>query len=173
MLESKITYLEMPAMPARVELVPPRKDLTIVRAVQPTVRFYKFLYKSIGERWLWVDRLRISETELEREITHPEVEVFVLYAGGVPAGLTELDFRQAGEAELKYFGIMPEYLGQKLGPYLLRWSIDRAWSRPIQRFWLHTCTRDHPKALAMYKEAGLVPYKEEWEVVPDPRLLPD
>lgn len=170
MLESKIIFLEMFAHPGGA-VPPPRSDLAIVRACRPTVRFYKFLYKSIGEEWLWVDRLRISQEELLREITHPAVEVYVLYADGVPAGLTEIDFRIPEEAELKYFGIMPEFLGQKLGPHLLAWTIDLAWSRPIHRFWVHTCDRDHPAALPMYKKSGFVPYKEEWEIVPDPRLL--
>ena len=30
-----------------------------------------------------------------------------------------------------------------------------------RRFWLHTCTKDHPAALPNYLRAGFVIYKEE------------
>ena len=33
----------------------------------------------------------------------------------------------------------------------LQAAIDQAWSRPLDRFWLHTSTFDHPKALATYQ----------------------
>jgi hypothetical protein len=43
------------------------------------------------------------------------VEVHVLVADGVPAGLAELDRRIEGEIELAQFGLMPEFIGQGLG----------------------------------------------------------
>jgi GNAT superfamily N-acetyltransferase len=54
---------------------------------------------------------------------------------------------------------MPEYIGQGLGKYFLQWTIERAWSYQPRRFWLHTCTLDHPAALPNYEKAGLVIYK--------------
>ena len=59
------------------------------------------------------------------------------------------------------FGLMPEFLGQGLGRYFLQWTIDRAWSYSPRRFWLHTCTKDHPAALPNYLKAGFAIYKEE------------
>lgn len=59
------------------------------------------------------------------------------------------------------FGLVPEFLGQGLGKYFLQWTIDEAWSYHPKRFWLHTCTLDHPTALPNYLKAGLVAYKEE------------
>lgn len=180
MLRSTVTYLELTERPNRPLRLPPRNDLTIVHAVQPTVSFYRFLYNTVGADWLWVDRRLLADEALRAAIQHPAVELHVLHAAGVPAGFAEIDFRQgidvaaSAEAELKYFGILPEFIGQKLGPYLLDWSIERAWSRGIQRYWLHTCTRDHPAALPMYKRAGFRPYREEEEIVPDPRIhFPD
>lgn len=180
MLRSTVTYLEMTERPTRSLRPPPRDELAIVRAVQPTVSFYRFLYDTVGADWLWVDRRLLADEALRAEIQHPSVELYVLHAAGVPAGFAEVDFRgpkdsktgvrEPAEAELKYFGILPEFIGQKLGPYLLDWSIERAWSRGIQRYWLHTCTRDHPAALPMYKRAGFRPFREEEEIVPDPRV---
>ncbi|MBV9333836.1 MAG: GNAT family N-acetyltransferase, partial [Candidatus Eremiobacteraeota bacterium] len=45
------------------------------------------------------------------------------------------------------------------------------WSRSIGRFWLHTCTLDHPGALAFYRRTGFTPYARKVEVFDDPRYL--
>ena len=63
--------------------------------------------------------------------------------------------------ELVQFGLMPEFIGQGLGRYFLQWTIDRAWNYRPRRFWLHTCTKDHPAALPNYFKAGFAIYKEE------------
>jgi hypothetical protein len=49
-------------------------------------------------------------------------------------------------------------------------AIDLVWSHPIRRFWLHTCTLDHPRALPFYLRAGFTAYKREIEIADDPRL---
>ena len=38
---------------------------------------------------------------------------------------------------------------------------NKAWSYQSRRFWLHTCTKDHPAALPNYLKAGFAVYKEE------------
>ncbi|HEY1447300.1 MAG TPA: hypothetical protein VGF33_02075, partial [Caulobacteraceae bacterium] len=48
--------------------------------------------------------------------------------------------------------------------------IEEAWSRPIRRLWVHTCTFDHPSALGFYVRSGFAPYAFMVEVLPDPRL---
>jgi hypothetical protein len=45
-----------------------------------------------------------------------------------------------------------------------------AWAAPIERFWLHTCTLDHPGAIAFYRRSGFAPYKLGVEIADDPRL---
>ncbi len=170
-IESVITSLEMLAPPAPPALAPPRDDVAIVRAHRPTVSFYRFLYNTVGEPWLWGDRRKLSDEALAAVVQHPAVEVFVLHVAGVPAGYSELDRRVEGEVEIGYFGIMPEFLHQKLGPYLLDWTIRTAWSYAPRRLWVHTCTLDHPRALAMYERAGFRAYKTEVEIGDDPRAL--
>jgi hypothetical protein len=49
-------------------------------------------------------------------------------------------------------------------------AVTRAWARPITRFWVHTCTHDHPGALAFYVRSGFTPYQRMVEVHDDPRL---
>jgi GNAT superfamily N-acetyltransferase len=79
----------------------------------------------------------------------------------LPCKLNTLDRRNKDDIELVQFGLMPEFIGQGLGRYFLQWTIDKAWSYGPRRFWLHTCTKDHPAALPNYLKAGFTSYKEE------------
>ena len=87
--------------------------------------------------------------------------MFVLHVRGVPAGYVELDRRVEQEVEIAYFGLVPEYIGRGLGPALLDRALERAWSYGPRRVWLHTCSLDHPKALAVYRRAGFEVYDRQ------------
>jgi GNAT superfamily N-acetyltransferase len=154
------TYLQMFAHPQRV-VSPPRDGLVVVHARNPTIAYYRFLHDTVGRDYGWGRLQRLSEAELAALLLDPRVEVHVLTVDGVPAGFAELDRRIEGEIELVQFGLMPEFIGQGLGRYFLQWTIDRAWSHSPSRFWLHTCTKDHPAALPNYLKAGFAVYKEE------------
>jgi len=155
-----VYYLEMLAKPQRT--VPaPRGGLMVMHAQRPTVAYYRFLYNTVGGNYHWYSRGKLPDADLAAVIQHPPNEVHVLHADGVPAGFAELDRRAADEIELVQFGLMPEFIGQGLGKYFLQWTIDRAWSYQPRRFWLHTCTLDHPRALPNYLEAGFAMYKQE------------
>jgi len=153
------TYLQMFARPKRV-VPPPREGLTVVHAKKPPVAYYRFLYDTVGRDYDWTSRKKLSDAELATILHDPKVEVHVLMADGVPAGFAELDRRTDGEIELVQFGLVPEFIGQGLGRYFLQWTIDKAWSYSPRRFWLHTCTKDHPAALPSYLKAGFAIYKE-------------
>ena len=170
-LRVKITYLQMFEKPGRAFAAAPRADLSVIRAERPTLAFYKFLYNTVGAPWLWSDRRRLSDADLAQILEDPLDEVHVLYAAGVPAGYAELDRRTPGDVEIAYFGIMPEFVRQRLGTYLLDWAIERAWSYAPARLWLHTCTLDDPLALPTYRKAGFEVYKDQIVLQDDPRLL--
>ena len=108
----------------------------------------------------WLYRGSLSDFDLAALIQNPLDEIHVLHVDGTPAGFAELD-RRTDEIELVQFGLMPEFIGQGLGKYFLQWTIDKAWSYQPKRFWVHTCTLDHPVALPNYQKAGFVLYKEE------------
>jgi GNAT superfamily N-acetyltransferase len=162
--EVVITYLQMFARPAGLVVEPPEENLTMVRATPPTVSFYRYLYDTVGGGWQWRERRAMSDETLAAIVQHPLVETHVLYASGTPAGYAELDRRKADEIELAYFGLIPDFIGRGLGAYLLNWTVDRAWSYAPRRFWVHTCTLDHPRALPNYMRAGFEPYKTEPKV---------
>ncbi|MBI3453784.1 MAG: GNAT family acetyltransferase [Rhodospirillales bacterium] len=168
-IEIVVTYLEMTALP---RLAPPPNlpvKLAVLRAEKISLSFYRYLYNTVGAAWLWYERRLMDDATLDAILADPNVEVYVLYANGEPAGYAELDRRQAPDIELAYFGIVPHWIGRGLGPVLLNAVIDTAWRHQPQRLWVHTCNLDHPKALAMYQRAGFTPYRQETKTVDDPR----
>lgn len=133
---------------------------------KPSYEFYIYLYDRAGSTYNWTARKLMPKEELLKSIHDPSVEIFTLIYDGKIAGYVELDFREAGQAEVAYFGIFPEFQGLRLGPLLLNWSTNYAWSKPaFKRLWVHTCTLDHPKALSVYQRAGFNVYKTETELV--------
>ena len=170
-LKVTTTYLEMHERPKTPSVHQPSIGLPIalLRAEKPSVHFYRYLYNTVGEPWLWYERRALNDASLAEVIANPMVEIYVLYAGGAPAGYAELDRRVGGEIEVAYFGLLPEYTGRGLGTWLLDCTIYTAWQREPKRLWIHTCTLDHPAALRLYQRAGFEPYKQETGQIADPR----
>jgi GNAT superfamily N-acetyltransferase len=169
LIDDTITYLEMHA-PANAPPHPaPLGKHALLRAEDCTVSFYRYLYETVGTPWLWYERRLWDDAALAAELAKEATEIFVLHVGGVPAGYFELDAAPPHETELRYFGLIPEFIGRRLGPFMLRAAIDRAWSRPIRRLWVHTRAFDHPKALGYYQQAGFVVYDRRNLRFEDPR----
>jgi GNAT superfamily N-acetyltransferase len=177
-IETLVTFLEMTTPPTRPARPAPRGDLEIHRARAPTVSFYRYLYAAVGEHWTWTVRRCLSDAALAAILRDPKVEVNVLWVAGVPAGYAEFDRRTPPDIEIGYFGLMPEFIGQGLGGYLLDWAIHHAWRMQPRRLWLHTCDLDHPRALGLYQRSGFRIYDRRMstqELPPDmafPRRSP-
>ncbi len=58
----------------------------------------------------------------------------------------------------------PKFVGSGAGRWMMNRAIERAWSQPIRRFWVHTCTLDHPAAVAFYIRSGFVPFRRRIEI---------
>src|SRR5258708_39347174 len=99
-LADVVTYLEMTARPQRPPVPVPAGKLALMRAERCTVAFYRFLYGTVGAPWLWFERLVWSEGRPAALIEKPEVEIFVLYVGGAPAGHYEPDRSDPAAVEL-------------------------------------------------------------------------
>ncbi len=168
-IDDTVTYLEMFERPPPRQLPVPLGKLALIRAEACPVSFYCYLYETVGTPWVWFERRLMSAAALAAELAKPTTEVFVLHVGGVPAGYFELNAAEPHQTELCYFGLAPEFIGRRLGPFLLNAAIERAWSRPIERFWVHTCTFDHPRALPLYQRAGFVVYARRQVSFEDPR----
>lgn len=168
-IASVVTDLEMRARPAPANSTLPA-GFTLAPATQIGLEAYRALFRKVGADWLWYSRLFMADAELAGILANPDVEIQIVRRGAEDVGLLELDFRVPGECELTFLGLTPECTGQGLGRALMQQAIERAWSRPIARMWVHTCTYDHPSALRFYIQAGFTPYAVRVEVQADPRL---
>ncbi len=170
-LEVVITYLEQRARPAFAPPPAPRGKVAILRAEDAPSHFYRYLYDLVGAPHNWVSRRTLSDDELEKIIRDDRVYLYVLYVGGVPAGLAEIDGRATPEAELKFFGLAPDYVGRGFGRYFLAHAIDLAWALGPERVKLETCSLDHPAALPLYQKFGFTVFDQRRGLVE--RLAPD
>jgi GNAT superfamily N-acetyltransferase len=168
-LANVVTCLEMMARPpARGGGFAPGFEL--VPADRTDLAGHRELFSRVGRDLMWFSRLIMEDQKLAAILGHPNYFPFVLRKDGVDAGMLDLDFREAGQCELAFFGLAPEFIGGGAGRALMEQAITLAWARPIHRFWVHTCSFDHPAALGFYQRSGFRPYQIMVEVHDDPRL---
>jgi GNAT superfamily N-acetyltransferase len=165
-----VTCLEMLEMP---QLRSERSDglLTIARWERPPLDEYRALFRRVGAPYLWFSRLELDDQALARIIYDADCEIYVARDRSDVVGWFELDFHgEPAECELRFFGLVAEAIGTGAGRWLMNRVLERAWARPIRRFWLHTCNLDHPGAMNFYCRSGFTPFKREIEIHDDPRL---
>lgn len=168
-LAAVVTYLAMQSPPDEDV---PASTLSLRRVEVPQPEHYRQLFRLIGGPWLWFSRLILDDAHLAEIIQHPKVELYsVIDESGREAGMLELDFREPHECELAFIGLVPELSGRGHGRWLLAEAVRRAWRGGVERVHVHTCSLDHPAALAAYRRAGFTPYKRAIERFPDPRLV--
>lgn len=136
--------------------------------------FARFLYLTVGAPWCWYMRLGWQYRDWKARLEDKRVEFWVAFKDGAPLGYFELESQPAGSAEICYFGLVPEFIGQGQGKALLHDAIAKAWQLGGKRVWLHTCTLDHPNALSNYLSRGFTVFREEDVVdnVPDGAIEP-
>lgn len=160
-ISTVVTFLEMKARPAVLPPPQPKGKVAILKCEHAPVHYYRYLYDVIGRDYFWVDRKKKSDAEIAELLNDPAVELYVLYVEGCPAGMAELDFRDAKGGQLAYFGLVPEYVGRRLGFFFLYHAVQNAWGKPIPKLRVNTCTLDHPRALPLYQRMGFEPYTRE------------
>jgi GNAT superfamily N-acetyltransferase len=167
-----VTYLEMTdpgqLRPSRIS----RPELEVRQARVPCPELNRFFYTAVGGDWYWIDRLVWTYDQWQRYLGRPGVETWVAWSAGTPAGYCELEARPESGVEVAYFGLLPQFIGQGIGGFLLTGAVERAWQMGAARVWLHTCTLDHPHALASYCARGFRPFKEEARFVDLPDRPP-
>jgi GNAT superfamily N-acetyltransferase len=170
MLAAVVTCLEMREKPKRGAARSLQQPVALERVENPDLQDYRALFRAVGQDWLWCSRLTMADDELRAILASPDVEVYALTSNNRQLGLLELDFRERGQCELAFFGLVPEAIGQGAGRFLMDQALSKAWSRPIERLWVHTCTFDHPSAVGFYRRSGFVTYASMVELIEDPRL---
>lgn len=168
-LAALVTYLEMFERPSDPV---PSSPLSLRDMKRPDLDDYRTLFRLVGAPWLWFSRLVRDDESLAAIIHDPDVDLFaVVDERGADVGILDLDYRQPGECELAFVGLIPELSGKGHGRWLLAEAIRRAWRDGVSRVHVHTCSLDHPAALSAYVRAGFTPYKRAIERFPDPRAL--
>src|SRR3977135_3810341 len=159
----------------------PEGAWTLRRVASPDLDWFRDLYRRVGEEWLWFSRLQMADAELAAIIRSPMVDVHALAHEGRDEGLLELDFRDAGQCELAFFGVTADLIGRGAGRWLMNRALgpagarpgqggrELACSRPVTRVWVHPCTLDHPSALAFYQRSGFRAFRQQIEIADDPR----
>lgn len=165
-----VTSLEMFARPPERPDPPGLEGFALERIGADELDRYLAMYRRLGERWMWFSRLVKPRAEVAAILGDANVETYMVRREGADQGLLELDFRVAGEAELAFFGLDEAVLGQGAGRWLMNRALALAWGKPIARFWVHTCTLDHPSAPEFYQRSGFSVFKRGVEVDDDPRL---
>lgn len=144
------------------------ENFALVKWIKPTVDEYLQIYRSVGGKYNWYDRLLMDRAKVEAILGSADTEVLLLIfkRNGEEvsiAGFSELSNKVLGETEIVYFGLCDDFTGRKAGMPFLQSVIQYAWNRTrkINRLWLHTCDLDHQAALPMYKKAGFLEYDRQ------------
>ena len=154
-----ITYLEITAPPS----VPPPplpmgQNVALIRAKEPPVGYFLYLYGAVGAEYEWTDRFAETEAAQRAFVHDPKVELFTMLVDGWPGGFFVLDTRVAETCDLAYFGLLPEAHGRGLGKWLLATAVAMGWEREgVRRMTVNTCSLDHPRALPLYQKLGTLP----------------
>ena len=154
------TYLELRSPKDLVAEAGARGQVQLERVENCPPSFYRFLYAEVGRPYHWQDRLRWTDEQIRAHLAG-QIDLWVPYIRGVPAGYFELARHDDGSVEIAYFGLLPEFVGRGLGKYLLTRAVEEAWTLHANRVWLHTCTLDHPSALPNYLKRGFQPVRTE------------
>lgn len=155
------TYLRLPTRDAARPRRAGDPRLTLERLDPCPVALYRALYRDVGREWRWLDRDAWSDERLASHLAADGVHVHALRFDGELAGYFELVRHDAGDVEIAYFGLLPRFVGRGLGAHLLTEAIDAAFALGASEVWLHTCTLDHPAALANYRARGFEPFRVE------------
>mgnify|MGYP006190612051 CR=1 FL=1 len=148
------------------------EGVTLVEAKIASPDLSQFLFCAVGTHWHWFSRLSWSYQQWLEYLTAGNVRTWVLYQQGTPAGFIELRKHEDDSVELKFFGLLPAFIGQGLGARLAQAAIALAQQWQASRVWVHTCSEDHPSALKTYQQAGFVITQTEQQVEAMPADYP-
>jgi len=153
-------YLEMHD-PAALRPATARGALELRECEVPQAELNRFLYGFVGGAWAWTDKLGWSEAQWRAWAEDPCLRTWIALCRGSLAGYFELQKQPGDDVEIAYFGLTPAFIGGGFGGELLTQAIRRAWAWDARRVWVHTCSLDHPAALANYRARGMRVYHEE------------
>ena len=155
-------YLEIKSLKDLSSVKKPSENYLVTKIINKDFQLNKFLYKQVGKEHHWIDRLNWTDKEWMNYLSQKNFFTFVLKYNEDIAGYFEFLYHEEElEVEILYFGLLKEYIGKKLGGYLLSEAIKESFKFNIKRTWVHTCSLDHVNALNNYKARGMIIFKTE------------
>ena len=155
-------FLEIESLNDLNEVQKPSKKYTLNVIKPKNFQLNKFLYKQVGKKYHWVDRLTWTDQNWMAYISKENVLTYILKNEDDLVGYFELIFHEKKlEIEIAYFGILEEYFGKKLGGFLLSEAIKESFILGATRVWVHTCSLDHQNALKNYLSRGMKIFKSK------------
>lgn len=139
--------------------------LQIQPVVPPRWQFNQSMYCRIGADWSWRQKRDWDAAQWRSYVESPGLHTFAATWAGEPAGYFELRQDPHGGIEIAYFGLLQAFIGKGLGGVMLSSALEHAWQLGSDRVWVHTCTLDHPAALANYQARGMRIYRTGTETV--------
>ena len=160
-IESVITFLRMDNPPVKRE--DSQEHIIIKEFAKPIdIAEYLRMYRDVGAKLNWLDRVSMDTSELNSKINHPNTHIHTFSINKKFAGYCEL-IKESQYVEILYFGLTEPFIGKGFGKYLLNKTIELAWNLNPEWIQLNTCDLDHPNALSTYKKAGFKAYKTKIE----------
>lgn len=139
----------------------------------PDAKLNRYFYLTVGQHYQWTDRVNWSDQQWQDYVNLANLRTFVAYLNDQAVGYFELQIEAIADTtnsrasiitdtspydiQIAYFGLLPNFIGQQLGGPLLSFAINESFNllgRKANRVWLHTCSLDHPNALANYQARG-------------------
>jgi GNAT superfamily N-acetyltransferase len=159
-------YLEIKSPDDFKEVIKPSENYSVKLVNPKDFQLNKFFYKNIGKKHKWVDRLVWTDQDWIDYVSKKKLSTYILKEKEELVGYFELIFYQdIRELEIAYLGILEEYLGKKLGGYLLSEAIKKSFSLGATRTWVHTSSLDHKNALKNYLARGMKIFKSETLII--------
>src|SRR5919202_2553534 len=96
----------------------PEAGIEVRRAEVPSPELSRGMYAAVGADWWWTDRLDWDWARWLERLSRPQVETWLAYERGTPAGYAELE-ALPDRVELVHLGLLPAFDGRGIGPRLL------------------------------------------------------
>ena len=155
-------YLEIKSISELIEVKKPLENLHLEKVEPADFQLNKFFYKEIGKKHSWIDRLTWNDKNWIDYLNTSGVFTYILKNKEDLVGYFEQNiYFKKFECEIAYFGILEEYIGRKIGAYLLSEAIKKSFKTGSKRIWVHTCSLDHKHALENYLSRGMQVFKFE------------
>ena len=160
MVKVRRFFLEIKKKKKESLIFPPNIKISLNK--EKDININKFFYRKVGKEHFWRDRLLWSDKEWNKYVNNNNLETGIMKINGNLVGFYEQEFHVLkNEIELIQMGILKEYQEKKFGSFLLKYIINKAFARKVNRIWVHTCTLDHKHALNNYLSKGFSVFREE------------